>query len=65
MEGFVKTPFGYTTMVIAYMVNDVFISNTATICRYGLAFGSMMCIDRIVNHCVQYLVQRGGTQLYL
>ena len=30
-----------------------------------LAFGSMMCIDRFFNHCVQYLVQHRGTQLYL
>ena len=30
-----------------------------------LAFGSMMCIDRFYNHCVQYLVQHCGTQLYL
>ena len=53
-------------MVITYMVNDTFIWNTATIYRYGiLAFGSMMCIYRIFNHCVQYLVHRGGTQLYL
>ena len=53
-------------MVIMHMVNDTFILNTVTICRYGiLAFGSMMRIDRIFNYCVQYLVQRGGTQLYL
>ena len=54
------------TMVITYMVNDTFIWNTVTTCRYGiLAFGSMMYIDRFFNHCVQYLVQYCGTQLYL
>ena len=41
-------------------------SNYLSICRYGiLAFGSMMCIDRVFNHYVQYLIQCGGTQLYL
>ena len=37
-------------MVIAYMVNDTFIKiQRLCICRYGiLAFGSMMCIDRIL-----------------
>ena len=40
MEGFMKVPFWLDN---AYMVNDMFVWNTATICRYGiLAFGSMI-----------------------
>ena len=38
--GFTKAPFWLDD---AYMVNDMFVWNTATICRYGiLAFGSMI-----------------------
>ena len=43
MEGFTKAPFWLARLDDAYMVNDTFVWNTATICVYDiLAFGSMI-----------------------
>ena len=60
MKGFAKAHFWLDRRlwVIAYMVNDTFNWNTATVCRYGIMLlGIMVYTDRFLNHVVQYIVQ--------
>ena len=57
MEGFAKAGIWPHAIMSDCVLHDEWVI-TATICRYDiLALGSVMCTDRFLNHCIQYLVQ--------